>query len=77
MRAADFRTTRRITRSSRSCIERGELTLRIAYNLFTQKPKQEKEDFARWIKMTGPGKGDDFLPLQRRRRNVGVLRSGF
>ncbi len=39
---------------------RGELTLRIAYNLFTQKPKQEKEDFARWIKMTGPGKGDDF-----------------
>lgn len=40
---------------------RGELTLRIAYNLFTQKPKQEKEDFARWIKMTGPGKGDDFF----------------
>ena len=39
----------------------GELTLRIAYNLFTQKPKQEKEDFARWIKMTGPGRGDDFL----------------
>ena len=41
--------------------KRGELTLRIAYNLFTQKPKQEKEDFAGWIKMTGPGKGDDFL----------------
>jgi predicted amidohydrolase YtcJ len=39
----------------------GELTLRVAYNLFTQKPKQEKEDFARWIKMTGPGKGDDYL----------------
>ena len=37
------------------------MTLRIAYNLFTQKPKQEKEDFARWIKMTGPGKGDDFF----------------
>src|SRR6266576_3595938 len=40
---------------------RGEMTLRIAYNLFTQKPKQEKEDFARWIKMTAPGKGDDFF----------------
>src|SRR3989441_6861058 len=40
---------------------RGEMTLRIAYNLFTQKPKQEKEDFTRWIKMTGPGKGDDYL----------------
>src|ERR1041384_6474577 len=41
--------------------KRGEMTLRIAYNLFTQKPKQEKEDFARWVKMTSPGKGDDFL----------------
>jgi predicted amidohydrolase YtcJ len=40
--------------------KRGEMTLRIAYNLFTQKPKQEREDFARWIKMTAPGKGDDF-----------------
>src|SRR5467141_2258417 len=40
---------------------KGEMTLRIAYNLFTQKPKQEKQDFARWIKMTGPGKGDDYL----------------
>src|SRR5436190_2125169 len=41
--------------------KRGEMTLRIAYNLFTQKPKQEKEDFVRWIKMTAPGKGDDFF----------------
>ncbi len=40
--------------------KRGEMTLRIAYNLFTQKPKQEMEDFTRWLKMTGPGKGDDF-----------------
>src|SRR5207342_16369 len=38
-----------------------EMTLRIAYNLFTQKPQQEKDDFARWIKMTSPGKGDDYL----------------
>jgi predicted amidohydrolase YtcJ len=41
--------------------KRGEMTLRIAYNLFTQKPKQEREDFARWIKMTGPGQGDDYF----------------
>lgn len=40
--------------------KRGEMTLRMAYNLFTQKPKQEKEDFAKWVKMTGPGQGDDF-----------------
>ncbi len=41
--------------------KRGEMTLRIAYNLFTQKPREEKADFARWIKMTGPGKGDDYF----------------
>jgi hypothetical protein len=41
--------------------KRGEMTLRIAYNLFTQKPKGEKEDFARWIKMTGPRQGDEFF----------------
>lgn len=40
---------------------RGELTVRIAYNLFTQKPGHEREDFARWIKMTGPGVGDDYF----------------
>jgi predicted amidohydrolase YtcJ len=42
---------------------RGEMTLRIAYNLFTQRPKQEKDDFARWAKMTAPGRGDDFLRM--------------
>jgi predicted amidohydrolase YtcJ len=42
---------------------RGELTLRIAYNLFTQKPQQEKEDFARWIQMAKPGEGDDVFRL--------------
>lgn len=39
---------------------RGELTVRIAYNLFTQKPREEKQDFARWMKMTAPGAGSDF-----------------
>lgn len=43
--------------------ERGEMTVRIAYNLFTQKPKQEKDDFARWMKMTKPGEGDPFLRM--------------
>lgn len=37
----------------------GELTLRIAYNLFTQKPKQELADFAGWVKQVRPGQGDD------------------
>jgi predicted amidohydrolase YtcJ len=39
----------------------GDLTVRIAYNLFTQHPKQEKGDFASWVKLTKPGIGDDFL----------------
>lgn len=42
---------------------RGELTLRIAYNLFTQKPQKEKEDFARWIQMARPGQGDEVFRL--------------
>ncbi|MBX3453708.1 MAG: amidohydrolase [Ferrovibrio sp.] len=37
----------------------GNLTLRIAYNLFTQKPKQELQDFAGWAKQVRPGQGDD------------------
>jgi predicted amidohydrolase YtcJ len=38
----------------------GELSLRLAYNLFTQKPKQELSDFQSWTKMTKHGDGDDF-----------------
>ncbi|TMA53604.1 MAG: amidohydrolase [Deltaproteobacteria bacterium] len=38
----------------------GKMTVRIAYNLFTQRPKQEREDFAKWVTMTKPGAGDDF-----------------
>ena len=37
----------------------GEMTLRIAYNLFTQKAGQELADFTRWTKMVKPGQGDD------------------
>jgi predicted amidohydrolase YtcJ len=40
--------------------KRGEMTVRMAYNIFTQKPKEEKEDFVRSMKLTVPGKGDDF-----------------
>jgi predicted amidohydrolase YtcJ len=41
----------------------GELSIRLAYNLFTQKPKGELADFQRWTKMTKPGAGDDFYRL--------------
>lgn len=41
----------------------GLLTVRIAYNLFTQRPKKELEDFTNWIKMVKPGDGDDFYRM--------------
>ena len=37
-----------------------QLTLRLAANLYPQKPGQELADFQRWTKMTKPGEGDDF-----------------
>ncbi|MDY0871491.1 amidohydrolase [Dongia rigui] len=37
----------------------GEMTLRIAYNLFTQKKGEEVQDFDRWTKMVKADQGDD------------------
>ena len=37
----------------------GELSIRLAYNLFTQKPKHELADFQNWTTITKPGDGDD------------------
>src|SRR5256884_1068147 len=39
----------------------GELTVRIAYNLFTQKPKGELADFQNWTGMLNPRQGDDYF----------------
>ncbi|MEG2040162.1 MAG: amidohydrolase, partial [Hafnia sp.] len=37
-----------------------QMTVRIAYNLFTQRPKQELDDFQKWTDMLTPGQGSDF-----------------
>jgi predicted amidohydrolase YtcJ len=42
---------------------RGEMTVRVAYNLFTQHPKGEYDDFAKWVTMTRPGAGSDFYRM--------------
>jgi predicted amidohydrolase YtcJ len=42
---------------------RGELTVRLAYNLFTQKPQQELADFQQWTGVTSPGEGDDLYRM--------------
>ncbi|WMR32197.1 amidohydrolase, partial [Metapseudomonas otitidis] len=39
----------------------GQLTVRIAYNLFTQKPKEELDDFKRWTGSVKYGQGSDFF----------------
>lgn len=41
----------------------GQLTIRIAYNLFTQKAGEEKEDFLRWTSTAKYHQGDDYFRL--------------
>ncbi|HEY9063521.1 MAG TPA: amidohydrolase [Burkholderiaceae bacterium] len=41
--------------------EAGQLTIRLAYNLFTQKPKQEKDDFLKWTATSKYKQGDDYF----------------
>lgn len=41
----------------------GDLTLRIAYNLFTQRPREELSDFQRWSALVRPGDGDPFYRM--------------
>lgn len=39
----------------------GQMTVRLAYNLFTQKPKDEKEDFLAWTGSVRYKQGDDYF----------------
>jgi hypothetical protein len=39
----------------------GQLTVRIGYHLFAQKPGSEAADYGRWVGMTRPGDGDAWL----------------
>ncbi len=49
----DYQVIERLAREN-------QLTIRIAYNLFTQRPKQELEDFQNWTATVRLGQGDDF-----------------
>ncbi|WP_346840081.1 amidohydrolase [Microbulbifer sp. SAOS-129_SWC] len=50
--------------------KRGEMTMRIAYNLFAQQPGSELDDFKRWTKMTKPGDGDAMLRVNGAGENL-------
>jgi predicted amidohydrolase YtcJ len=39
----------------------GQLTIRLAYNLFTQKPKGEKDDFLNWTRTSQYKQGNDYF----------------
>ena len=57
--------------------EDGQLTLRIAYNLFAQTPGQELTDYDRWIGMTEPGAGDGFLRMNGAGENLAWSAADF
>ncbi len=41
--------------------DEGQLTIRLAYNLFTQRPKGEKDDFLNWTKTSKYKQGTDYF----------------
>ena len=45
----------------RSLDEARQLTIRLAYNLFTQKPKGEKDDFLNWVKTSTYKQGNEYF----------------
>jgi len=49
---------------------RGEMTLRIAYNLFAQKAGSELDDYKRWTTMVQPGEGDAMLRMNGAGENL-------
>lgn len=50
--------------------KRGEMTLRIAYNLFAQEKGSEFEDYERWVGMVSPGDGDSMLRMNGAGENL-------
>lgn len=50
--------------------KRGQLTLRVAYSLFAQKSGEELSDYTRWLGMTAPGQGTDFLRVNGAGENL-------
>jgi predicted amidohydrolase YtcJ len=61
----------------RKLSEAGQLTVRLAYNLFTQKPKGGKIGLPQLDQNLEIQAGGRLLPSQRRRRDVGLLGGRF
>ena len=48
----------------------GDLTVRVAYNLFAQKAGEELSDYERWVGITEPGAGDGLLRMNGAGENL-------
>ncbi|MEO1191375.1 MAG: amidohydrolase [Pseudomonadota bacterium] len=48
----------------------GDLTVRVAYNLFAQKAGEELSDYERWVAMTEPGAGSAMLRMNGAGENL-------
>jgi predicted amidohydrolase YtcJ len=55
----------------------GQLTVRIAYNLFAQKAGSELGDYRKWIGMTSPGAGDAMLRMNGAGENLAWSAADF
>jgi predicted amidohydrolase YtcJ len=54
----------------RHLAENDQLSLRIAYSLFAQKPGEEFNDYTRWLQMTRAGDGDAMLRMNGAGENL-------
>ncbi|MDS9468878.1 amidohydrolase [Paracoccus sp. MBLB3053] len=62
---------------TQSLHEEGQMTLRVAYNLFAQKAGAELSDYERWVGLTEPGAGDDWLRMNGAGENLAWSAADF
>ena len=55
----------------------GELTVRVAYNLFAQTAGSELSDYERWVEITEPGAGDAMLRMNGAGENLAWSAADF
>lgn len=57
--------------------EAGQLTVRVAYNLFAQNKGEELSDYEKWVEITEPGAGDPMLRMNGAGENLAWSAADF